>query len=790
LALALYLVATIATCVLLRRLVETRAALVLVALPLVFTAPAMFTGRTYAPLDLLYTAEPFKSLETVEVRNSILTDVSHQIVPWNLAVRDSIRAGEWPLWNRLMLSGDVLAAAGQPAPYYPVTILGWLLPLAHALTFAAAMGYFVAGLGAYLFFRRIGLGEPASLFGAAAWMYATPVVFYLEWPLGASLALLPLVLFGAEWLLADAMPGAIALTVALTLLILAGHPESVLHVVGAAAAYTLVRMIMLRNFAPRTIVAGLLAGIGALAITAIYLLPVQDALPQTVQYTFRREVFARMDRSVPWPEAGALALRTFVPFAYGRLVHDVADDAPMRYWISDNGYAGSVVLALAILALIRSRRREKWLFLGLAIFGLLAGSDAPVVSDLLALLPLFKIALNERLIMLCAFGLVALAALAIDVIPSVSEGPGRVAGARHEPARPARSLAHARDDRWIFLATFAVLALAVAALWPSMRAGNLQPDLIAKNAAFLLVPLLILPFVRTRTALLILLLVAQRWFEIGDFWPTVDPKLATPRIAQLPQGLYRVVGQGSVLPPNGSAYLGLEDVRGYQAMNLTFFHETYGLWSQAPPVGANLVSDLDAPFLDLMGVRFAFTEPDAPLPAGWRPFARQGGYAIAENTHALPRAFMPGTVICGVDALQAMTRETDFAARGWLRGDCEATPFTNGTGTVRTTRRTPARLTIDVRASAPSWVFVTESAWRGWKARDASGNAVPLRRANHAFLAFQVPAGESRVELSYRPRSFMLGALISAIAVALFAAVCIIRIGRWRASSRSSSSSP
>jgi Bacterial membrane protein YfhO len=753
LALALYLVVTAAVCLLLRRLVGKRCALVLIALPLVFTAPAMFTNRMYAPLDLLYPFEPFRTFAKVEIHNSVLTDISHQIVPWNVAVRDSVKAGAWPLWNRLMLSGDVLAAAGQPAPYSPITILGWLLPLAHALTFAAAMGYFLAGLGAYLYFRQIKLSEPPSLFGAAAWMYATPVVFYLEWPLGASIALLPLVLFAAEWLLEDAVPGAIALTIALTLLILAGHPESVLHVVGASAAYTLIRMIMLRAFAPRTIVAGILAGIGALAITAIYLLPIQDALPQTVQYTFRREVFARMDRSVPWPEAGALAVRSFVPFAYGRLVHDVADDKSPRYWLSDYGYAGSVVLALAVLGVIRSRRKERWLFLGLALFGLLAGSDAPIVSEALAMLPLFKIALNERLIMLCAFGLVALAALGV-------ESGGKAAA----------------------LQTFAVLAIAVGLLWPSMRAANLSVELIATNAAYLLVPLLLLPFAQKRFALLLGLLLAQRYLEMGDFWPTIDPRLASPQLQlmkQLPKDdLYRVVGLGNVLPPNGSAYLGLEDVRGYQAMNLTFFHDTYGLWCDAPPVGANVVNDLTKPFLSMMNVRYAFTAADAQLPAGWRTIGREGGYAITENERALPRAFLPREIVCGANTPSAMLGETDFAARGWLRGDCERTPLPNGSGTVRTTRRTPAHLRIDVQTSAPSWVFVTETAWRGWKAIDQHGKRLTLRRANHAFLAFPVPAGNSTVELIYRPRAFVIGAWISAAALAVFLAVCIIRMRR------------
>ena len=123
---------------------------------------------------------------------------------------------------------------------------------------------------------------------------------------------------------------------------------------------------------------------------------------------------------------------------------------------------------------------------------------------------------------------------------------------------------------------------------------------------------------------------------MGDFWPALDAGLATPKlrvVEQLPRDgePYRVVGLGPVLPANSSAYFGLEDVRGYQAMNLTFFHDTYGLWSKSPPVGANVVDDLRAPFLSLMNVRYAFARADAVLPAGWKVIGTEGGYLVAEN---------------------------------------------------------------------------------------------------------------------------------------------------------------
>jgi len=50
----------------------------------------------------------------------------------------------------------------------------------------------------------------------------------------------------------------------------------------------------------------------------------------------------------------------------------------------------------------------------------------------------------------------------------------------------------------------------------------------------------------------------------------------------------------------------------------------------------------------------------------------------------------------------------------------------------------------------------------GWRAT-LDGGAAPLLRANVAFRAVPVPAGRHEVELRYRPRSLILGLLVTAV---------------------------
>ncbi len=67
-------------------------------------------------------------------RNGILSDVANQMIPWRKAVQWSFAHHQAPLWNPFILSGDILAAAAQPAAYSPFTWIACLLPVANSFT--------------------------------------------------------------------------------------------------------------------------------------------------------------------------------------------------------------------------------------------------------------------------------------------------------------------------------------------------------------------------------------------------------------------------------------------------------------------------------------------------------------------------------------------------------------------------------------------------------------------------------------------------------------------------------
>src|SRR5437764_3119933 len=228
------------------------AALVLFLLPFCFVGRALLTDSVYGPVDLPYVTEPLKEMRVPmgmpEVHNGIISDLYAQMIPWRKAVQFAYAHGQWPLWNPFILSGSVLAASAQPAVYSPFTLIALLLPVAKGLTFSAAITFFLAGLGAFLFARELGCRESVALFAAAGWMYAKALAFFLLWAIGGSWALFPLVLLGTRRCVrAPSVRSAALLCVALVLLVLAGHPESVLHIVFVGGIYGLVELARTRR---------------------------------------------------------------------------------------------------------------------------------------------------------------------------------------------------------------------------------------------------------------------------------------------------------------------------------------------------------------------------------------------------------------------------------------------------------------------------------------------------------------------------------------------------------------
>jgi hypothetical protein len=749
-----------------------RIAFFLAAAPLLFTGPAMVTGGVYAPIDILYNGYPFGSLrEELAVahdRTPLLGDVVYQQIPWRAAVREAIARGRWPLWNPHTLAGEPLAGVAQPAVLHPGTLIGMLLPLPQAWTFDMTLRLLIALLSAFLFLRDLGCRVRPAFFGALAFAFSNWMVFYLGVPPMAAAAPLPLLLLGLRRIARDpGVPAAAITVVALFLIAAAGHPETLFHAVAGASLYFLYELAGVRQ-GRRLAAVGVAAGAAAAAagLSAVILLPFLEVVPHTVEHFVRANWFARQPRSRAWDEVLERLVTQVSPFVVG-----VSGHGRLRPgFIEPSAYAGALLFPFAFSGLF-ARFRERSFFLLAGLAGLAVWTKTPA-ADAVAKLPLFDIALNERLLVWTVLSLCVLAAF----------GANRLADGEGGPAILIGGLATVGLAVWLFVR-----------YQPAMRALEMPEaytrerflaQLVPLVAALALVAGLSRPLRATMgLSILIAVFAAARVFEQGRTYPTMAPATFYPRFAVLDavpaDPRYRMAGVERALIPNASAVYGLDDVRGYEAMTLRRFHDTYSLWCVPQPVWFNRVEDPTRPFLSYLAVRWVLTEAAFQPPAGWPQRAEGAGLRLLENPRALPRAFAPRTTRSEPDPvrrLEILGGIEDFAAQGVVE-DGTATDWSpNGPARVAILEAGTDRLEldVDVHAERPALVATSIPAWPGWKAR-IDGQAAPTIPYNHAFLAIRVPGGTHRVTLRYRPDGFLYGAAVSGAALAVSLAVLLRR---------------
>jgi len=287
-------------------------------------------------------------------------DVQYYFYPYHALSAAFVTHGELPLWNRYAFSGIPLLGDGQTAMFYPPNWLFFVLPGAAALNYDIILQFSIAGAGAYLFARSLGLWRLPALIGAIGYMFCgflTARVVHLSILSGA--ALVPLVFVCVEralrtrarrWFVAAA--GVVALQV------LAGHPQVPVYTTLALGLYALVRAAE-RCWAERDQrwlyrlplrLAGIyLLGFALAAIQFVPWIELASLSPRAAGASFDFVFGSSM--------AGSNWLLFLFPYLYGSLVPsiyaaqalDIATS--VKLW-EHSAYAGVLPLALAAYALL------------------------------------------------------------------------------------------------------------------------------------------------------------------------------------------------------------------------------------------------------------------------------------------------------------------------------------------------------------------------------------------------------------------------------------------------------
>lgn len=100
----------------------------------------------------------------------------------------------------------------------------------------------------------------------------------------------------------------------------------------------------------------------------------------------------------------------------------------------------------------------------------------------------------------------------------------------------------------------------------------------------------------------------------------------------------------------------------------------------------------------------------------------------------------------------------------------------SATDALSTVTNLPERIALNATLASPALLVISDTYFPGWQAHVDGAPAV-LMRANYAFRAVPLTTGTHTIELTYVPRSFRIGLLLSLLGVTLTVALAGVR--RW-----------
>ena len=301
---------------------------------------------------------------------SLGSDFAAQAYPARRYITAALFQGRLPHWAPEIAFGFPLLADIETSAFYPISLLFSLLhgpDLSYrALELQLMLHHVVGGLGMSLLLRRVGCLWSGALCGAVVFGFSG-----FLWAHGGHLTVVqsaswvPWVLLGGVTLVDQiSAPVLVKTAIALALAILGGHPQMpfygglALLVIGGAGAWRPAARL------PRVGAAVAAAGLLAVGLTAVQLLPTAVLARHSIRW-MPPSGFLQTDALPP-----ENLLTLLIPLAYHRTPRWVSVD-------EFHGYVGILPLILALWALAHRRTRWTLAFAILAGMGLVLATGLP-----------------------------------------------------------------------------------------------------------------------------------------------------------------------------------------------------------------------------------------------------------------------------------------------------------------------------------------------------------------------------------------------------------------------------
>lgn len=727
-------------------------------------------------------------------------DLASFIYPMLQFTQRSLHAGILPLWNPYLYGGAPFIADSQAMLLYPVN---WFFLLLHGdVTYRvvenlAFFHIFLAGAAMYLCLRHMEarpLRMWAALLGALAYMFSDVFLIHLgNLNLIAVAAWLPLVfLFFHRAVSRGRVGQAVLAGIFLALAALAGHVQMLLYIIvllGCYAVYwiaTIPRRVR-RASPPATgqsalgtialfVITLLVAG----ALSAAMLLPAAEMM----QFTKRASLDYREASAYSLPPAKLIGL--LVPAFFER--------DPALHWGPwdrvEVGYLGILPLVLALLALLLRRRRQTLFLLLLssgALFAALGGYGI-VHGWLYDVVPGFGVLrAPARIVLLLDFALAALAACGLNALL-----------APLKPAQRRTWRSFLRLAPWLLSAT--ALLTAPLAYYALFMGQEKDPAIFARIAqsvngvvlfllflglSFLLLALRRWRWVRPGTlgflaALLVLIDLASSGAYLDTTRKAPTQGFDHPEIIgflKQDRDLYRIDSR--------------TDIWHLWQPDLPLLHDIADVWGVVNPL---VLTDYDrywenmgsrsSPLYDFLNAKYVIAAKDVELDwTKFKPvFTGDPELNVYQNGNAFPRAFtvQQATVVPDQESAFRALHAAGFdpAKEVVVESGKELSSLATGgsAGMVRVIAYGPNRIELGVEMPQAGYLVCSEVYYPGWHAQ-VDGRTSRIYRANYAFRAVYLDPGTHHVVLTFRPFTWYLGIIVTALVCLILLAWGIVA---WR----------
>ncbi len=696
-----------------------------------------------------------------------------------LLFMQTIRDGFWPLWAPGDSGGIPFAAYFLTQQYSPVT---WLMMLFDAsfnglqvemLTFLRIGLLGMSGFATYLLARRLSLSAIAGVLAGVIYVFNLRMLDCFRY--GSALdtvVWLPVLLLIVERLLDRPRIGWVAVYAGVQhLMIVAGHTQKAFYCIAFVNAWFIVRAWTASPDWAWRIGRALRFAAGqalGLCLSAVMLIPIlMEFVPLWTNRVGSTERYW-YEHQMTWPDV----LYNFIaPWLAN--VHSVFYCA-LPVWLLA---ALGTLLALAAGHVTDRRQRRLMLFLALTFVICLLYSLGPLtpVGPLVNALPMVKSFRGPgRVMTVGTFAMALLAAWALDMV--LIRGAG------------------SRIARYVLGGGCALCLLAGGALLGAWATGTVSWGELEFKQATLSLPVIgevalyaaarirgepwLIPLMGAVMVAAAIALGAVGWLWQQRYVSARAVGVAVVLLTVLEAGVYHRYGTWTIpgryyTAPSGRSRAA--DVYHTRVFQPSPFFMYSGKNMARPAIDGQIQIAFESPG----PAKELLTRGGAP---GWRIYYQN------VPAYELPRAYLtPRAQIVHGNDLDAIARLNPYAAcvidaSDPVNGDVEAqlgvlgnaskhegpestgraarNAFTALNRDVRLVTYTPNRAAFAVHTDAAG-VFNYSDGWsRGWKAT-LDGRPVQIYRANHAFKAISMPAGQHLVEFTYDPSTFRAGLIVS-----------------------------